>query len=48
VAVSAGGVYVLEYIHTAGDDRNEWLPRVRKISADGRVETVATIDRPVH
>jgi hypothetical protein len=45
VAVSGGNVYVLEYLHTPGDNRREWLPRVRKISADGAVVTVATIER---
>ncbi|MBI4419105.1 MAG: hypothetical protein HY563_10025 [Ignavibacteriales bacterium] len=45
VAVSGSDVYVLEYFHTPGDNRREWLPRVRKISSDGRVVTVATIKR---
>ena len=37
VAVSGGEVYVLEYLHTATDDRREWLPRVRKIGSNGAV-----------
>jgi hypothetical protein len=45
VAVSGSDVYVLEYLHTPGDNRREWLPRVRKISSDGIVVTVATIER---
>lgn len=45
VAVSGSNVYVLEYLHTAGDNRREWLPRVRKISSDGSVSTIATIGR---
>jgi sugar lactone lactonase YvrE len=45
VALSGSDVYVLEYTHTEGDDRREWLPRVRKISSDGRVATIATVDR---
>jgi streptogramin lyase len=45
VAISGSDVYVLEYTHTAGDNRLEWMPRVRKISADGSVSTMATIDR---
>jgi hypothetical protein len=45
VAVSGSDLYVLEYLHTASDDRREWLPRVRKVSPDGRVVTVATIER---
>ena len=40
VAVANGEVYVLEYLHTASDDRSEWLPRVRKITREGKVETV--------
>lgn len=45
VAVSGSDLYVLEYLHTPGDDRREWLPRVRKVSSDGSVATIATIDR---
>ena len=40
VAVANGEVYVLEYLHTDSDDRSEWLPRVRKITRDGKVEVV--------
>ena len=40
VAISNGEVYVLEYLHTASDDRIEWLPRVRKV---GRTGTVVTL-----
>ena len=46
VAVSGNDLYVLEYLHTASDNRREWLPRVRKLTSDGRVVTIATIDRP--
>ncbi len=45
VAVSGKDLYVLEYFHTPGDDRREWVPKIRKVSAGGKVETVATIDR---
>jgi DNA-binding beta-propeller fold protein YncE len=45
VAVSGDDLYVLEYFHTASDNRREWLPRVRKLTSDGHVVTVATIDR---
>jgi len=45
VAISGNDVYVLEYLHTPGDNRSEWLPRVRKLTSDGRVITLATIDR---
>jgi sugar lactone lactonase YvrE len=45
VAVSGTDLYVLEYLHTASDERREWLPRVQKVSADGSVVTVATVHR---
>jgi hypothetical protein len=47
VAVTAGGdLYVLEYLHPpAVVDREEWIPRVRRLSAAGRVELIATVER---
>jgi hypothetical protein len=45
VAVSNGEVYVLEYLHTASDDRREWLPRVRKVTRTGTVVTLADAAR---
>jgi len=45
VAASGEDVYVLEYLHTPGDNRREWAPRVRKVGADGRITTLATIER---
>ena len=45
VAIYGREVYVLEYLHTAGDNRIEWIPRVKKILPDGKVETIATITR---
>lgn len=45
VAVADGEVFVLEYLHTAVDDRRQWLPRVRKIARDGSVVVLATIPR---
>lgn len=45
VAVSGNDLYVLEYLHTEGDDRRQWVPRIRKISSDGKVTTVAEIKR---
>ena len=41
VAVRGRDIYVLEYVHTASDDRREWLPRVRKIAHYGKVSTLA-------
>jgi hypothetical protein len=46
VALYGSAVYVLEYLHTPGDDRRQWLPRVRKIDAAGHVSTIATVNRP--
>jgi hypothetical protein len=37
VALRDGEVYVLEYSHTAVDDRRQWFPRVRRIGRDGKV-----------
>lgn len=45
VAVFGKDLYVLEYLHTAGDDRRDWLPRVRKLASDGQVAMLAAIDR---
>src|SRR5262245_15530389 len=46
VALHGNDVYVLEYLHTPGDDRRQWLPRVRKVDSGQRVSTVATVNRP--
>ena len=45
VALFGKDVYVLEYLHTARDVRSEWLPRVRKITADGTSTIIMTVDR---
>jgi hypothetical protein len=45
VATFGREVYVLEYLHTSGDNRKEWIPRVRKISARSRITTLATVER---
>lgn len=45
VAVSNGEIYVLEYLHTASDDRREWLARVRKVTRGGKVEILANLKR---
>jgi hypothetical protein len=45
VAVSGSDVFVLEYLLTTTESRREWLPRVRKIAADGTSTIIATIDR---
>src|SRR5580765_3188084 len=45
VALFRGDVYVLEFLHTAEDDRRAWLPRVRKITADGESTIIATVEQ---
>jgi hypothetical protein len=45
VAVHGNEVYVLEYLHVAGDDRRAWIPRVRKLSPGGQVRVLATVKR---
>jgi len=49
VALFGSDVYVLEYLQTAAslepEDRLAWLPRVRKLTADGRNSIIASIDR---
>ena len=45
VALSGRDLYVLEYFHTINESRSEWIPRVRKVSPDGTVTTVATVTR---
>ena len=44
VAVTDRGIYVLEYLHTAAENRREWLPRVRKILPNGSVVGIAAIN----
>lgn len=45
VALFGDDVYVLEYLHTPGDDRRAWIPRVRKMTRDGKANIVATVKR---
>lgn len=45
IAIAGQNVYVLEYLHTASDNRLEWIPRVRKISKSGRVTTLGSVAR---
>jgi len=49
VALFGSDIYVLEYLQTAAsmepEDRRAWLPRVRKITADGHTSIIAAIDR---
>jgi hypothetical protein len=43
VAIHKGDIYVLEYTNANGHLSEGWLPRVRKLSRDGTVTTLATI-----
>ena len=45
VALFDGDVYVLEYLHTANEDRRAWLPRIRRVSPDGTSSVIATVRR---
>jgi sugar lactone lactonase YvrE len=48
VAVQGADLYVLEYLHTDEEDvpdRKVWIPRVRKLAADGTLSLVVAIDR---
>jgi hypothetical protein len=48
VAVQGADLYVLEYLHTDEEDeadRRVWVPRVRKLAANGDVTVVVAIDR---
>jgi streptogramin lyase len=46
VAVSPSGVYVQEYLHTATEDRQAWIPRLRKILPNGTIVSIAAVERP--
>lgn len=45
VAVSARTLYVLEYVHTEAEDRQAWIPRVRKVLPNGQILTIAAVER---
>jgi hypothetical protein len=45
VALFGSDVYVLEFLHTVEDVRKQWLPRVRKLAADGTDTIIVTIDK---
>lgn len=46
IAVRGNDVYVLEFFMKEVTRREDWLPRVRKLSQDGSVAVVATIPQP--
>jgi hypothetical protein len=45
VTLTGSDLYVLEYLHTTGKNPRDWLPRVRKLAADGTVTVLATVTR---
>lgn len=45
VAISGDDVYVLEYWFVKSDRREDWLPRVRKLSRDGKATVIAAVQR---
>jgi sugar lactone lactonase YvrE len=45
VALFGDILYVLEFTHDAGDDRTTWMPRIRKITPDGRSAIILTVDQ---
>jgi sugar lactone lactonase YvrE len=45
VALFGDVVYVIEFLHTPGDDRLAWMPRVRKITPDGKSTIILTVDQ---
>ena len=45
IAVFGDVVYVLEFTHDAGDDRTTWMPRIRKITPDGKSTIILTVDQ---
>jgi len=45
VALFGDIVYVIEFLHTPGDDRLTWMPRVRKITPDGKSTIILTVDQ---
>jgi sugar lactone lactonase YvrE len=45
VAIHGSDIYVLEYLHSEVEDRRAWIPRVRKVSADGRSVVIARVER---
>ena len=45
VATFGSDVYVLEYLHTEGENRQAWIPRIRQFAADGAERIVAAVKR---
>ncbi len=45
VALSGDDLYVLEYWSVKAENREAWIPRVRKLAREGKVTVLATVRR---
>ena len=45
IAVQGDTIYVLEYPNQTDEKREDWVPRVRKVSRDGKITTLATFPK---
>ena len=45
VAVQGDAIYVLEYPSQIDEKREDWVPRVRKVSRDGKITTLVTFPK---
>jgi sugar lactone lactonase YvrE len=45
VALQGEAIYVLEYSNTDSDKHEDWVPRVWRISRDGKTKTVVTFPK---
>jgi hypothetical protein len=45
VALQGGVIYVLEYANANGEKPEDWVPRVRKVSRDGKTTTLVTFPK---
>jgi len=45
VALQGDAIYVLEYPNADGDKHEDWVPRVRRLSRDGKVKTLVTFPK---
>jgi hypothetical protein len=45
IAVQGEAIYVLEYLDQQDENREDWIPRVRKIGRDGKATTLITFPK---
>jgi hypothetical protein len=43
--VQGEAIYVLEYLDQQDENREDWIPRVRKIGRDGKATTLITFPK---